>query len=79
MHSDERLRVRPLTVILVVVAAACVLAGIVYIQTPANRLPAFLPGHSPRPVRHQVGDALVMFVLAAAAWLGACRTTASLS
>jgi hypothetical protein len=74
--ASREVQVRPLTVVLIVVAVLCVLAGVYYVVTPAKDLPAFVPGHLAHATRHHVKHGLAMFMLAAAALVGAWFTTA---
>jgi hypothetical protein len=96
-HRDRvrmsNFRIRPLTILLIVVGLACIAGGVVYFTTTAHDLPAFVPGHDAHSTTHHIkhGIAMIMLALAAlgAAWfttapdrseskLGPRRTTAAL-
>ena len=72
----SKLRIRPLTIVLIVVAAIFVVAGIVYFVRPANDLPSFMPGHATGSTKHHVKHGIAMFAVAAVALIGAWFTTA---
>ena len=72
----SKLRIRPLTIVLIVVAAIFVVAGIVYFVRPANDLPSFMPGHAAGSTKHHVKHGIAMFAIAAVALIGAWFTTA---
>ena len=75
MAESSRFEIKPLTIVLVVVAAVCVGVGIVYLATPAGQLPAFVPGHTAGSSHHHTTHALVMFGLAVLSLIGAWFTT----
>ena len=75
MASDRSFRVRPLTVLLVVVAIGLVVIGVVYLTTTAEKLPSVFPGHAAHVTRRHVKHGLAMFALAAVALVGAWFTT----
>jgi hypothetical protein len=75
MASTE-IRVRPLTVVLVVVAALLVGVGVIYFTTAAADLPGFMPGYEAHSTHHHVKHGIAMFGLAVIALIGAWFTTA---
>jgi hypothetical protein len=70
------IRVRALTVLLVVVALALVAVGVVYVTRTAADLPTFFLGHAAKSTKHHYKHGLVAFTLAIVALLGAWFTTA---
>jgi hypothetical protein len=70
------IRIRPLTIVLVVLAAVFVLAGVIYLTRTAADLPAFFPGHTAHSSHHHIKHGLAMFGLAVLALIGAWFTTA---
>jgi len=73
--DTPRFVIRPLTIVLIVVAVACVGAGVVYLVTPAGQLPSFVPGHIAGSAHHHTTHALLMFGLAVLSLIGAWFTT----
>jgi amino acid permease len=73
----NRVRIRPLTILLVIVAIAFAVLGIVYFATAAKDLPSFFPGHAARSTRHHLKHGIAMIVLALVALGGAWFTTAA--
>ncbi len=73
--DDRRFVVRPLTVGLLVVAVVCVAVGVVYLVTPAGQLPSVVPGYIKGSSHHHTTHALLMFILAGLAVVGAWFTT----
>jgi hypothetical protein len=69
-------RIRPLTIVLVVVAAGLIAIGIVYLTTTAGHLPSLFPGHAAHSSHYHVKHALAAFSLAVVALIGAWFTTA---
>jgi hypothetical protein len=74
--ASQKFRIRPLTIVLIVIAAGCIFAGIVYFTTPAHSLPAFVPGHETHGTNHHVKHGIAMIGLAVIALFGAWFTTA---
>jgi amino acid permease len=74
--TQKRIQIRPLTIVLIVVAIACVVAGAVYLTTAAKSLPAFFPGHDTALSGKHTKHGLAMFSLAVLALIGAWFTTA---
>jgi hypothetical protein len=73
--AGPRVRIRPLTIVLGVLAVLFVIAGIVYATTKAADLPGFFPGQEDGSTRKHVKHALGMFTLAVASLVGAWLTT----
>jgi hypothetical protein len=71
----SEIKIRPLTIVLIVVAVVFVGAGIYYFVTPAHNLAAFVPGHEVHGTKHHVKHGIAMFGLAALALIGAWFTT----
>ena len=74
--SSRRIEVRPLTIVLLLIAVLFVLAGIYYLVTPAKDLASIVPGHDASTTRHHVKHGIAMFGLAVVAIIGAWFTTA---
>lgn len=72
----SKVRFRPLTGLLIAVAAVFVVAGMVYLTKTAGNLPAFLPGHQAHSTHKHTKHALATFALAAISLVGAWFTTA---
>jgi amino acid permease len=70
------IRIRPLTVVLVLCALVLVAVGVVYFTTPAHNLPSFFPGHEDHGTRHHVKHGIAMIGLAVVVLIGAWFTTA---
>src|SRR5262249_1866563 len=68
-------KIRPLTIVCLVLAGLFVLGGIYYLVTPAHSLPSFVPGHEAHVTRHHVKHGLALFGLAVIALIGAWFTT----
>jgi H+/Cl- antiporter ClcA len=69
-------RIRPLTILLVVLAIALVAGGVVYFTETAHDLPAFFPGHDVHSTTHHVKHGLALITLAVLALGAAWFTTA---
>jgi hypothetical protein len=76
MASGSNLRIRPITVALVVVGVVCVVLAIVYFVTSAAKLPSFFPGHQAGVSRHHVKHGLALIGVAVVVWIAAWFTTA---
>jgi len=72
----SNIKIRPLTIVLVVVAILCVVAGIVYFTDTAAKLPSFFPGHAAHSTKHHIKHGLAAIAVAIAALAGAWLTTA---
>jgi hypothetical protein len=72
----SRVKVRPITVVLLVLAIVFAVCGIIYFTTAAQSLPSFFPGHAAHSAHHHIKHGLLMIVLALLALAGAWFTTA---
>lgn len=70
-EGRQRIVVRPLTALLLLLAVALVVLGIYYFATPARSLASFVPGHDASSSRHHVKHGITMLGLAALALVGA--------
>lgn len=71
----KNVKIRPLTIVLVLVAVGLVGLGVVYFTTTAGRLPSLMPGHEAGSARHHIKHGLAMIGLAVIALIGAWFTT----
>ncbi len=71
----SQIKIRPWTIVLIVIAAVFVAAGVYYLVTPAHDLAAFVPGHDAHGTNHHIKHGIAMFGLAALALIGAWFTT----
>jgi hypothetical protein len=71
-----KVKIRPLTIGLIVLAAVLVLIGIIYLTRTAADLPAFFPGHAAHSTRHHVKHGIAALTLAVLALVGAWVSTA---
>jgi hypothetical protein len=69
-------RIRPLTILLVVLAIALVAGGVVYFTETAHDLPAFFPGHDSHSTTHHIKHGIALVTLAVLALGAAWFTTA---
>ena len=69
-------RIRPLTILLVVLAIALVAGGVVYFTETAHDLPAFFPGHDVHSTTHHTKHGIALITLAVLALGAAWFTTA---
>jgi hypothetical protein len=74
--APSNLRIRPLTIVLVVVAVVLIVIGIVYLTRSAADLPSFFPGHDPHDTKTHTKHGLAALALAVIALVGAWLTTA---
>jgi hypothetical protein len=75
-RSVSNFRIRPLTVLLVLVAVTLVVVGVVYFMETAAQLPSFFPGHDAHSTTHHIKHGMAMIMLAVLALGGAWFTTA---
>jgi hypothetical protein len=71
----SRLRIRPLTVLLILVAIVALVAAVIYFTRSAYQLPSFFPGHAPHSKLHHVKSGAALTVLAVLALFAASFTT----
>jgi hypothetical protein len=71
----KNIKIRPVTVLLLVVAALFTVAGVIYIADTAAHLPSFFPGHAVHSAKHHYKHGLAAFAVALAALGGAWLTT----
>ncbi len=71
-----KVRIRPLTIVLVLVAVALVAGAVIYFSKPAGDLPAFFPGHVAHSTKHHDKHGIALLTLAVLALGGAWFTTA---
>jgi hypothetical protein len=77
MPADERrVKIRPLTVVLIVVALACFAVAVYYAVTPADQLAGIFPGHDAGSTHHHTKHALGAAAVGLAVLVGAWFTTA---
>jgi hypothetical protein len=76
MAGGRSVEFKPITALLLAVAAVCVIVGVIYFVSPADKLPAFFPGHAAHATKHHVKHGIAMFGLAVLALIGAWFTTA---
>jgi hypothetical protein len=70
------MRIRPLTILLVIVAIGFIALGVVYFTTPAHSLPALMPGHEAHSTHHHIKHGIAMVGLAVLILIAAWFTTA---
>jgi amino acid permease len=76
MAPGRSIQFRPATALLVLVAIGCIVVGVIYLTTAADKLPSLLPGHQAHVTRHHTKHGIAMFGLAVLALVGAWFTTA---
>ena len=72
----SKIKIRPLTVVLVLIAIVLVVIGVYYFVTPAHDLASFVPGHEAHGTNHHVKHGLFAIGLAVLVLIGAWFTTA---
>ena len=72
----SKIKIRPLTIVLVIVAIVCIIAGIVYFTDTAANLPGFMPGHVAHSAKHHYKHGLAAISVAIVALAGAWLSTA---
>jgi amino acid permease len=72
-------RIRPLTVLLLVLVVLLVGVGIVYFTRTAADLPSFFPGHAARSTKHHVKHGIAVLGVAVVVLIAAWFTTAPTS
>jgi hypothetical protein len=71
----SNIKIRPLTIGLLILTAVLVIVGIVYFTRSAADLPAFFPGHEAHSTHHHIKHGLAAFTLAVLALVGAWVST----
>jgi amino acid permease len=74
--ASSNMRIRALTIALLVLALVLIVIGIVYLVTTANGLPSFFPGHHKGSNHHHVKHGILAIGLGVVALVGAWLTTA---
>jgi amino acid permease len=69
-------RIRPLTIVLLLLAVVLIAGGVVYFTKTAADLPGFFPGHTAHSTKHHVKHGLALITLAVFALGAAWFTTA---
>jgi hypothetical protein len=77
MATPTDIKVRPLTIALLVLGVLFVIVAIVYFTKTADGLPSFLPGHQAGLTKHHTKHGIAMLGLAVLSWVGAWFSTAS--
>lgn len=72
----SNVRIRPLTIGFLLLAAGLVAIGVVYFTKTAAELPGFFPGHAAHSTRHHLKHGVAMITLALLALGAAWFTTA---
>jgi hypothetical protein len=72
----KNIKIRPVTILLLALAALFGVIGVIYVADTAAHLPAFFPGHAAHTVKHHYKHGLAAFMLALASIGGAWLTTA---
>jgi hypothetical protein len=72
----SKMKIRPMTIVLLILSGGLVAVGCIYLADTAAHLPALMPGHAAHSTHHHTKHALVAFALAAVALIGAWFTTA---
>jgi len=72
----SNIRIRPVTIGLVLIAVVLVAIGVVYFTKTAADLPSFFPGHAAHSTKHHVKHGVAMLLLALVVLAGAWFTTA---
>ena len=72
----SNLRIHPLTIGLVLLAAVLVAIGVVYFTKTAADLPSYFPGHAAHSTKHHLKHGVAMITLALLALGAAWFTTA---
>jgi amino acid permease len=69
------IKIRPLTIGLLVLAAVLIVVGVIYMTNTAANLPAFFPGHLAHSPHHHTKHGLAAFTLAIVVLIAAWFTT----
>ena len=65
-----------MTALLILIAAALVVVGVIYFTSTAGNLPSFFPGHLKGSAHHHTKHGIAAIALAIVALIGAWFTTA---
>jgi len=74
--AAQKIKIRPLTIVCIVLAGLFIGAGVYYLVTPAHSLAAFVPGHDAHATKHHTKHGIAMFGLASLSLAGAWFSTA---
>jgi hypothetical protein len=72
----SNVRIRPLTIVLLVIAALLVVVSVLYFARTAADLPSFFPGHAAHSSKHHLKHGLAALGLAVVVVIAAWFTTA---
>jgi hypothetical protein len=72
----KSIKIRPATVLLLILAAVLVVVGVVYMTSTAGNLPALFPGHAAHSMHHHTKHGLAAFGVAVVVVIAAWLTTA---
>jgi hypothetical protein len=73
--AQDRVQIRPLTIVLVLLAIAFAVAAAIYFTTDAKSLPSFFPGHDTSLASKHIKHGLAMVSLAIVSLIAAWFTT----
>jgi hypothetical protein len=73
---ESTIKIRPLTVVFMILAVLLIAGGIYYFITPAHNLASFVPGHEAHGTNHHIKHGIALIGLAVLALIGAWFTTA---
>ena len=71
----SKIKIRPLTLLLVAGTIVLVVVGIIYLADTAAHLPSFFPGHAAGSTKHHYKHGLAALTLAVVALVAAWLTT----
>jgi hypothetical protein len=74
-NDARRIKVRGLTVLLIVVGLGFIALAVYYAVTPASALPSFSPGHQAGSSHHHLKHAGLAAVIGVVIWVGAWFST----
>jgi len=72
----SNVKIRPLTIVLVLVAIVGIVSGVLYFTDTAAHLPSFMPGHTAHSTKHHLKHGIATIGVAIVALAGAWLTTA---
>ena len=76
MASSQGIQLKAISIVLIVVGVVLAGLSVMYFVTPADALPAFLPGHQAGSTHHHAKHGLATGTLAVVAFIGAWMTSA---